>query len=129
MSYKILIIDDEDELLNSMSYILSKYDGHILYVSSGKKAIEVLKTHQIGLVISDFHMREGNGDLVLEFVKKHQLPLDFYFFTATNIEKFSKDIKGHFLKPTDFVLVIETIREYFKKNGHPDRSFGKVARL
>jgi DNA-binding NtrC family response regulator len=118
---KLLIVDDEIEIINVISRLLAKYDGYIIYATSGNSAVEELKLHDIGLVITDFKMSDGNGDFILNYVLANRLDLDFYFFTASNIDHFlgSGVVSGCFIKPSDFGKLIATVKKYFKVRGLP----------
>ncbi|HEV2832118.1 MAG TPA: response regulator, partial [Hanamia sp.] len=61
----ILIVDDDEEILDFLERILStRYS--ILRAENGKKALEILDTEAIQLIISDVMMPEMDG---FEFCK------------------------------------------------------------
>jgi CheY-like chemotaxis protein len=68
---KILLVDDEPDILESLSgFLEASVDGlKVLTASSGPKALAVLKDHQVDLIITDYKMPEMNG---LEFLMEAQ---------------------------------------------------------
>ena len=67
--YKILIVDDDTLLQNSLNYIMAdKYDT--LIAGSGEKAIRILENHSIDLVLLDIRLPGMDGVETLEKIKK-----------------------------------------------------------
>lgn len=116
---KLLIVDDETEILNTISFLLKKFGNDVLYASSGNEGIEKLKSHDVGLIISDFNMTDGNGEVLLNYVLKHDLNLKFYFFTSSNVDRYLRGglISGSFSKPSDFQNVLNKAKSFLR--GHP----------
>jgi len=68
---KLLIIDDEQEMLNSMRKILSRRKEFLLeFYQDAKKAIDALSTQHYDLIITDLKMPEVSGMDVLKAAKK-----------------------------------------------------------
>ena len=67
--HRIMIVDDEESIRNSIVRALRKEDYELIAVSSGKEALELLeeKEKEIDLIMSDHLMPEMTG---LEFLKK-----------------------------------------------------------
>ncbi len=67
--YKILIVDDDKLLQNSLNYVLSdKYDT--LIAGSGEKAVQVLEDNCPDLVLLDIRLPGMDGIETLEQIKK-----------------------------------------------------------
>lgn len=115
---KLLIVDDEPEILQAIAFLLSKHKGQVLCASSGSEAMEILRGNDVGLIISDFKMRNGDGESVLNYALENDLKVEFYFFTASNVDRFLRDktIQGHFVKPGDFNLLLDKAKDFLK--GH-----------
>jgi len=65
--HTILLVDDEEAILTSLSRILMD-DNHIVITAlSGEEGLSKLKSHKVDLVISDQRMPEMTG---LEFLKR-----------------------------------------------------------
>ena len=70
MSEKILVVDDEDIIRESLSYILIKEKYDVDEAANGKIASEMLKEKSYDLVITDLEMPEMKGIELLEEIKK-----------------------------------------------------------
>lgn len=108
---KILIVDDEPDILMSFEFFLKNYKSNLLFATSGNHAISILKNHKIDAVFSDFSMSDGSGIDLLRYITQHHNDIDFYFFTGNRIEHLLRDslIKGIFNKPKDMSLLLKTI--------------------
>lgn len=67
MKYKLLIIDDEAEMLNSLKKILSKkYDFNLQFISDSNKALEKVKSEKFDLILTDLMMKDVGGMDILK---------------------------------------------------------------
>jgi two-component system probable response regulator PhcQ len=64
---KILIVDDEENILNSLKRLFRKEPYEILTAGSGEEGLKILDHQQVDLIVSDLKMPEMNG---IEFLKK-----------------------------------------------------------
>jgi len=73
---RILIVDDEENVLNALKRLFRKEPYDILTAISGEEGLKILDDHQVDLIISDLKMPEMNG---IEFLKrakeKNSVPL------------------------------------------------------
>lgn len=58
---KILIVDDEENILHSLKRLFRKEEYDILTAKSGAEGLEILDSHDIDLIISDLKMPNMNG--------------------------------------------------------------------
>ena len=59
---KILFVDDEKEILLSLSHLLRKENFEVLTADSGEKGLEIIRnTEGIGVIITDHIMPSMNG--------------------------------------------------------------------
>jgi len=64
---KILIIDDEQEMLDSLKKILSRRkDFQLTLTSDSKKAMQIISTNKFDLIITDLNMKNLSGMDILE---------------------------------------------------------------
>lgn len=72
----ILIVDDEQNILNSLKRLFRKEPYEILTATNGKEGLEILDQRPVDLIISDLKMPQMNG---IEFLKrakeKNSVPL------------------------------------------------------
>ncbi len=70
MTYKILLVDDEPEIITVLEFFLKKLGYTSVKASSGEEAFSTLCSDKIDFVISDFRMANGSG---LDLIKKCML--------------------------------------------------------
>lgn len=59
--YKILLVDDEPDILEFLSYNLVKYGYNVFTAQNGKEAIDAAKKHNPHLIILDVMMPDMDG--------------------------------------------------------------------
>jgi len=79
---KILIVDDDHFFRNLYSEILSLEGYEVATASSGREAIEYVKTNAVDLVVTDLMMPDMNGQEVLERTKQHNALTDVILITG-----------------------------------------------
>ena len=82
MNEKILIIDDEPDVLTTIDKILTKEGYKVKSASSGKMAIEILKAEKFDLAITDMKMPSMDGLEVIRQAKKLDNLLEFIVLTG-----------------------------------------------
>jgi DNA-binding NtrC family response regulator len=73
---KILVVDDNDDMLNLVQRILKSFNYLPYKASSVNEAVDVLKNTKIDLLITDLNMPQINGIELLKYVDEHypQIP-------------------------------------------------------
>lgn len=66
----VLIVDDEETVGIGMSEMLKDAGFDASYVTSGKEAVEAMRTKPYGLVFMDMVMPEMNGLETFRFIKR-----------------------------------------------------------
>lgn len=69
MQRTILLVDDEENITSALTRLLRRDGYDILRANSGKAGLELLKDHQVGVIISDQRMPEMSGTEFLTRVK------------------------------------------------------------
>lgn len=67
---KILIVDDEADILSSVKLLVEKMGYQAKTVNNGKKALAILKKEKFDLVLLDILMPIMSGKEVLEKIRK-----------------------------------------------------------
>lgn len=70
MPFRILLVDDEINVLKSLKRVLTRSGYDTLTATSGYEAIEILSSQPIAIVITDFRMPHMNGADLLRRVKQ-----------------------------------------------------------
>lgn len=113
--YKILIVDDDKLLQNSLNYVLSeKYD--ILIAGSGEKALQVLEKNCHDLVLLDIRLPGMDGIDTLEKIKKLNGETAVIMITAdddtkTMIKSMKMGAFDYLIKPVDIEELEITIEK------------------
>ncbi|MCX7794737.1 MAG: sigma-54 dependent transcriptional regulator [Thermodesulfovibrionales bacterium] len=66
MSGKILVVDDEKDILRALEFILSREGYTVTTATNGQEAMELLKNEEYDLVLTDLRMPGMDGMEVLE---------------------------------------------------------------
>ncbi|MCF7826753.1 MAG: sigma-54 dependent transcriptional regulator [Candidatus Marinimicrobia bacterium] len=115
MNTSVLIVDDEQEIRDSLSEVLTD-EGFLTYTAeNGIVALEMLKEIHYDIIISDIKMPEMDGVTLLQRVKE-QAPDTFvilvtsYGSTETAINAMRLGAIDYILKPIDFDELILRIK-------------------
>jgi DNA-binding NtrC family response regulator len=79
---RILVVDDELVIRESLTGWLQRDGYHVKSVPSGEKAIDLLKTKSFDLLLLDIQMDGISGMDVLKHVKEHYPDIDVIMITA-----------------------------------------------
>jgi len=113
---KVLVVDDEEDLLE-VSALNIEIEGHEVFTaSSGNNALKFLDTTDVDLVISDIRMADGDGVYLLEEIQKREsnIPVILLvtgFSELSREEALKKGARDLLDKPTDFDLINKIIEE------------------
>lgn len=114
-NFKILVVDDEQGIIDSLSIFLNKY--HFKGLTNPMEAVELLKTEHFDLLILDFLMSPIHGDEVVEKIREFNKNLYILLLTghkdlAPPLETIKRlDIQGYCEKSDKFdqiLLLIES---------------------
>lgn len=99
---KILLVDDEERLLNSMGQRLALMGFEVMKASSGTKAIEIAEKKQIDLAIVDLKMPDMDGLITITRLKEIIPDLETVLLTGYGSERTKQKTKtlgsGYFEK-------------------------------
>lgn len=86
---KILIVDDEEDIVEVLNDAFSEDNVIVFTASSGNKAKRVLQAHKIDVIISDIRMKDGDGIDLLAFATslKDQNPVVYLMSGFTDHEE------------------------------------------
>jgi two-component system response regulator PilR (NtrC family) len=119
MAEKILVVDDEDIIRESLSYILSKEKYEVSEAPNGKVAFDMLKETSYDLVITDIEMPEMKGIELLDEIKKMNLQTSTIVITAygsmeTAISALRSGASDYILKPVEFDELLIKVKKLFE---------------
>ena len=112
----VLIVDDEMPVQLTISEGLGIYtkDLNVLTAENGKKAVEVMESFKVDLVVTDLNMPEMDGFELLAYIRKSHPNIPVIVmtgFSTTEIEKKLQtlDIFGYIEKPFELKYLTNMI--------------------
>jgi PAS domain S-box-containing protein len=113
---KVLVIDDEQQILWLVSRFLRKLDYEVEEASGGEVALEMLKTDSFAVVLSDLKMPVVDGLDILEYVKVHCPDTVFILMTAfatidLTISALRKGVYDFLTKPLELKELALTVQQ------------------
>jgi DNA-binding NtrC family response regulator len=113
---RILIAEDEENILNLLERLLKK-NGYVTYgAKNGKEALDIAKSKEIDIVITDIRMPEMDGITLIKEIKKMDPCIEVIVMTAfasvdTAIEAVRIGARDYIRKPFDIDEVINAIEK------------------
>lgn len=120
MKNKILIVDDEKDALSLLErLIVSERDDEVLKAGSGAEALEVLRTHDVDLILADLIMPEMDGLNLLDRIRERWPEKTCVIMTGagtieTAVQAIKKGAYDYIAKPfqfDDLLLLIDRALE------------------
>ena len=120
---KILLVDDEKDILEFLTYNLEKEGYNVVTADNGKKALEIAKRILPDLIILDVMMPEMDGVSTCIEIKKHPKLSDvlILFLTARSEEYselagFDAGADDYIKKPIKPKLLIRRVNALLRRN-------------
>lgn len=114
----ILYVEDDEQLREQISLILSKIMKKVFISKNGQEAIEIFKNNKdlIDMVISDIDMPMINGIELLKEIRSIDKKIPFLLNTGHSEEKYliesiKYNVSDYILKPINIKLMLEKITE------------------
>lgn len=119
MKKKILVVDDESLIRESLAFILSKENYEVEQASNGLQALEMINADNYDLLITDIEMPELKGIELLEKVRQYSPDTFVILITAygsieTAISAFRKGASDYILKPLEFDDLLHRVKKIFE---------------
>jgi two-component system response regulator PilR (NtrC family) len=107
MAETILVVDDEDIIRESLTFILAKEGYEVREAANGRVAVELMREHAIDVLLTDLEMPEMKGIELLEHVTRSSPETMVVIITAygsveTAIAALRKGAVDYILKPVEF---------------------------
>ena len=117
----VLIVDDEESFLASLAAGLREYsaDFFVLTANNGKKAVQVLESTTVDLVVSDIRMPEMDGFELLAYMSTNfpsipAIVMSAYWSPVVKERLETMGTRRFLEKPVDFQELAEAILEGLK---------------
>ncbi|MDY6861548.1 MAG: response regulator [Thermodesulfobacteriota bacterium] len=117
---KIMLVDDEKRFLATTQKLLAREGYDILTAESGEEALEMLKSHNIHVVILDVKMPGLDGIATLKEIKSLFPLIEVIMLTGNaTVESAIDGLKSgafdYLMKPCDIDELIKKTAEAFEK--------------
>ncbi|MCD6375830.1 MAG: sigma-54-dependent Fis family transcriptional regulator [Caldisericaceae bacterium] len=118
----ILVVDDEQEVRDTLYNVLKSLDYIPHVAASGKEALEIIKKEPIDVVLSDLYMPEMDGIELLKRVKAINSKVVFLMITAhptieTAVDAIKKGAYDYLTKPFHIEEVRLKINRALERKG------------
>ena len=108
---RLLVVDDEEAMRDTLRAALSKL-GHLAeVVSSGEEALEALDSGRFDLVITDLYLGGMNGDQLARMVKRQDGETPVILLTAYPPAQTPDGVDQVLIKPFN----VETLRDVLQR--------------
>ena len=123
-NYRILIVDDEENLRVGMATILEDEGFEVHEAANGKIGIEKLEQGIYDLIITDYKMNEMDGMKFLELLKADYPSMKVIMVTGYGtiehaVEAMKLGAVNYMTKPVNRKTLVETLQTYL---GHAQRA-------
>ncbi|MFC2102856.1 sigma-54-dependent transcriptional regulator [Bacteroidota bacterium] len=119
MQKRILVVDDEQIIRESLTYILRKEDYYVDEANNGKIAYQKILENSYDLVITDLEMPEMKGTELLEKIRSLSVQTATIVVTAygsleTAISALRSGASDYILKPIEFDELLIKVKKLFE---------------
>jgi DNA-binding NtrC family response regulator len=120
VNINLLVVDDEEEFLVSITKSLSVRNFKVTAVNRGEKAIEAVKAHAIDIALVDLKMPGINGEETLAALKAEQEGLEVVILTGhgtidSAIECTRIGAFAFLQKPCELNELLDTLHKAYEK--------------
>ena len=117
---KIMIVDDEPEIVNLFNTFLTKNGFEVIKCPGGKCAVDLIDSEEfktVDLILLDRRMPEVDGIAVLEHLKTAPKKVPVIMLTGSLGGQAKRmDVDELLMKPLDLHEVLEKINKLIKKD-------------
>lgn len=119
-SINLLIVDDEELFLESMSKRLRVRGFNVVAVNRGDKAIEAAREHPIDIALVDLKMPGIDGEATLEALKQEHQWMEVVILTGhgsvdSAVQLTKRGAYSYLQKPCELERLLEVLAEAYKK--------------
>ena len=126
---KVLIADDEPDILEILKYNLEKENYQVTTAKDGNEALDKARQHQPDLIVLDMMMPRKNGMEVCELLRAQPQFKDtlIMFLTAlsdeaTQLRGFSTGADDYVTKPVSTSVFVSKVNALFRRMRKPESS-------
>jgi len=126
MKTRVLLVDDEEEFVETLAERLEVRDFDVCTALNGAEALERLEEREIDVVVLDLQMPGADGIQVLREIKGRKPLIEVIMLTGhatveTAIEGMKRGAFDFLVKPTETEELVEKIGRAFGRKSDQDR--------
>jgi CheY-like chemotaxis protein len=87
LNVTLLVADDNEEFRETLATILRLKGFRVITTNSGQDAFQLLKLHEVRLVLSDLEMPQGDGYWLLAKIREAQLAVPCIILSGSFVEE------------------------------------------
>jgi len=116
----LLIVDDEEQFLNSIKKRLEVREFEVVAVNRGEKAIEAARNNPFDIALVDLKMPGINGEETLKALKKEHKWMEIVILTGhgsieSALECSKSGAYGYLQKPCELDELLEVLKNAYQK--------------
>jgi len=116
----LLIVDDEEQFLKSISKSLELRDFNVIAVNRGEKAIEAAENNPIDIALVDLKMPGMSGEETLKLLKQKHKWMEVVILTGhgavdSAVECTKSGAYSYLQKPCELNALLEALQNAYKK--------------
>ncbi len=118
---KILVIDDDQDLLYMLDTVLSKEGFNVTTALSGREGVEAIRNNKPDLILCDMMMESIDAGLkTAQEIRGIDSDIPIFLIssiaeaTAASIETTEIGFNGIFQKPLDPAYIVNTVKNFLK---------------
>ncbi|HDG98650.1 MAG TPA: response regulator [Desulfobacterales bacterium] len=117
---KMMLVDDEERFLSTTKKLLERKEIDVLTATSGPEALEILREHNVHVVILDVKMPGMDGIATLKQIKRQYPMVEVIMLTGhataeSAVEGLKSGAADYLMKPTDIDELLQKAREAYEK--------------
>lgn len=102
MKGNLLLIEDEQELSESMKELLEDEAKQIFIANNGAEALNIIEENKIDCIVSDIKMPVMDGLKFMKIARERGYDMPIIFFTGHGTEQLKKEVRE--LGATDLLM-------------------------
>ena len=116
----LLLVDDEEEFLKSMSTRLEVRDFNVIAVNRGEKALEAARNNPVDIALVDLKMPGIDGEETLKALKKEHKWMEVVILTGhgsvdSAVECTKSGAYLYLQKPCELDQLLDVLKDAYKK--------------
>jgi two-component system cell cycle response regulator DivK len=126
-SYRILVVEDDPDLMRILSYTLSSAGYEVIRAYGGEDALRKVKAQQVDLVLTDLAMPKVSGVEVIDKVKRdpttRHIPVvavTAYIWDGLAQSAGQVGCDGFIAKPFDRKHLLQEVEKYLPSKAPPE---------